>query len=63
MKRADSDSLKVIFDKYASASVEGEKYMTDEDFVVRFLRLFPESDYNKESASLLCGILDQSKDG
>ena len=28
LKRADSESLKVIFDKYATASVEGEKYMT-----------------------------------
>jgi len=63
LKRADSESLKVIFDKYATASVEGEKYMTDEDFVVKFLKLFPDENYNKESASLLCGILDQSKDG
>jgi len=63
LKRADAEQLRSIFDKYASATVDGDKYMTDEDFIVRFLNLFPDSGYNKESASLLCGILDQSKDG
>ena len=63
LKRADTDQLKAIFEKYASANLEGEKYMTEEDFIVRYLRLFPEKDYNKHSAKILCGILDQSKDG
>ena len=63
MRRADPEQLKAIFDKYASAEVDGETYMSDEDFIVRFLKLFPEKNYNKESASILCGILDQSKNG
>jgi len=63
LKRADSESLRVIFDKYATATVDGERYMTDADFVVKFLKLFPDTGYNKDSASVLCGILDQSKDG
>ena len=62
MKRADPDQLKAIFEKYASARLDGELYMTDEDFLVRFLKIFPESGYNKDSAKLLCGILDTSKD-
>lgn len=63
LKRADPDQLRAVFEKYASAKVDGVPYMTDEDFVVKFLRLFPDSNFNKHSVNLLCGILDQSKDG
>ena len=63
LKRADNDQLRTIFDKYASANVDGETYMTDEDFIVGFLKLFPKKEFNVESAKVLCGILDQSKDG
>ena len=62
MKRADPEHLRAIFEKYASAQSEGEKLMTDEDFLVKFLRIFPEGNFNKDSAELLCGILDSSKD-
>ena len=37
--------------------------MTDEDFVIKYLELLPANEYNKESLHLLCGVLDQSKDG
>ena len=63
LKRADTDQLRAIFDKYASAKIDGETYMTEEDFLVGYLKFFPEKDYNKESAKVLCGILDQRKDG
>ena len=63
LRRADSDQLRVVFEKYASANVNGVPYMTDEDFVVKFLQLFPSTEFNKHSVKLLCGILDQSKDG
>ena len=63
LKRADTEQLKNIFDKYATGHVDGETYMTDEDFIVGYLKLLPEKNYNKESANILCGILDQSKDG
>ncbi len=62
MKRADPEQLKAIFEKYASAQSEGEHLMTDEDFLVKFLKIFPEGIFNKDSAELLCGILDSSKD-
>ena len=62
LKRADSEHLKAIFEKYASASIEGEAFMTDEDFLIKFLKFFPESNFNKDSLNLLCGILDTSKD-
>jgi len=63
IKRADSQKLKSVFDKYASLEVEGVKYMTDEDFVIKYLELLPGTNYNKESLHLLCGVLDQSKEG
>ena len=62
VKRADAASLKAIFDKYASTTVDGERYMTDEDFLVRFLCIFPQEHFNKNSANLLSGVLDTSKD-
>ena len=36
--------------------------MTDEDFVVRYLKLLPEKDYNCETLSLLAGVIDSNKD-
>ena len=62
IKRADTQQLRAIFDKYASLEVEGVKYMTDEDFVIKYLELLPQTNYNKESLNLLCGVLDQSKE-
>jgi len=63
IKRADTQKLKAVFEKYASLEVDGVKYMTDEDFVIKYLELLPANEYNKESLHLLCGVLDQSKDG
>ena len=63
LKRGEEDDIKAVFDKYASTNIDGVPYMTDEDFVVKFLQLFPSENFNKNSVKLLCGILDQSKDG
>ena len=63
LKRGDEAQIRAVFDKYASTSIDGVPYMTDEDFVVKFLQLFPNTNFNKKSVKLLCGILDQSKDG
>ena len=32
-----SQSLRAVFDKYASLLVDGQTYMTDEDFVIKYL--------------------------
>ena len=37
--------------------------MTDLDFIQRFLGLYSENNYNKDSIRLLGGVLDTSKDG
>lgn len=63
MKRGNPEELQDIFDKYASRNIDGVSYMTDVDFLVRYLELFPQDNYNKHSANLLSGVLDSSKDG
>ncbi len=62
VKRADPAVLKAVFEKYASKTVEGVKYMTDADFLIRYLGLFPEENFNSSSVTLMSGVLDTSKD-
>jgi hypothetical protein len=63
VRRADTEALKAVFEKYASVKVDGELYMTDVDFIVKYLHLLPEEDFNKRSVKTLSGALDTSKDG
>ncbi|KAL3280238.1 hypothetical protein HHI36_017734 [Cryptolaemus montrouzieri] len=63
LKRANPTSLHDIFQKYASVEKNGEKFMTSEDFVIRFLGIFDEKSFSKESVNLLAAIVDTSKDG
>lgn len=62
-RRADQAKLKQVFDKHASVVKDGERYMTHEDFIRRFLKLFTHDNYNKQTVAMLGGILDTSKDG
>ena len=52
IQRANLQRLREVFSKYASVTEGGEKFLTYEDFVVRFLGLLPEQDYNKETLAL-----------
>lgn len=52
IKRATTEKLREIFLKYASFQENGEFYMTNEDFIRGYLRLFPESNYNKVKKKL-----------
>ncbi|XP_053603299.1 calcium-binding mitochondrial carrier protein Aralar1 isoform X1 [Plodia interpunctella] len=63
LKRADTDKLHEIFLSYATVEKNGERHITSEDFVRKFLGLFPEDDYNKQSVELIAGIVDMDKDG
>lgn len=57
--------MREIFDKYASVEKAGEKFMTYDDFIVKYLNLYPQVDdpNSKKSIKVLGGILDTSKDG
>ncbi|XP_042206784.1 calcium-binding mitochondrial carrier protein Aralar1-like isoform X2 [Homarus americanus] len=63
LRRAKTDNLREIFNKYASVEKSGERYMTAADFVRNYLGLYAEPNYNPNSITLLGGILDTSKDG
>lgn len=65
IKRATTEKLREIFQKYSSYQKNGEYFMTSEDFIRGYLGLFPESNYNKVSWSiilvLICKIIIQKK--
>uniref|UniRef100_A0A2A6BZC3 HLH domain-containing protein n=1 Tax=Pristionchus pacificus TaxID=54126 RepID=A0A2A6BZC3_PRIPA len=61
--RANPDHLRPIFDQYASKEREGKKFMTSEDFIRRYLGLYTEDNYNKESVKILASAADTTKDG
>lgn len=63
LKRANPDQLSEIFNKYASVEKDGEKLMTAEDFIRRYLGLFESGDFNADSVRLLASIVNTSKDG
>lgn len=47
LKRASTDKLQEIFNKYATKEEKGEKFMSSEDFVRGFLGLFPDASFNE----------------
>ncbi|CAO1429310.1 unnamed protein product [Diamesa serratosioi] len=63
LKRASTDKLHEVFNKYATKEEKGERFMSSEDFVRGFLGLFPDSSFNEQSVVLLAGVVDTSKDG
>ncbi|XP_023712752.1 calcium-binding mitochondrial carrier protein Aralar1 isoform X3 [Cryptotermes secundus] len=63
LKRAKTDRLRDIFNKYATKEKNGEKYMTPADFVQKYLGLYSDANFNSDSVKLLAGIVDTSKDG
>ncbi|XP_063376886.1 calcium-binding mitochondrial carrier protein Aralar1 isoform X2 [Cydia fagiglandana] len=63
LKRADTDRLHEIFLKFATVEKNGERFITSEDFVRKFLGLFDENDFNKDSVELIAGIVDMDKNG
>uniref|UniRef100_A0A8C1CSM6 Solute carrier family 25 member 12 n=1 Tax=Cyprinus carpio carpio TaxID=630221 RepID=A0A8C1CSM6_CYPCA len=63
-KRADPNELKGIFQKYASVvDKDGERYMTPNDFVQKYLGLHTQLHYNPKTVQLLAGVADTTKDG
>ncbi|XP_074025738.1 calcium-binding mitochondrial carrier protein aralar1 isoform X2 [Leptinotarsa decemlineata] len=63
LKRANETHLREIFNKYASVDKNGEKFMTAEDFVIKYLNILDQNNYNADTLRLLAAIVDTSKDG
>uniref|UniRef100_A0A8C9HB32 Uncharacterized protein n=1 Tax=Piliocolobus tephrosceles TaxID=591936 RepID=A0A8C9HB32_9PRIM len=62
-KRGDPHELKNIFLQYATTEVDGEHYMTLEDFVQHYHGLYNDPNSNPKIVQLLAGVADQTKDG
>ncbi|XP_064643384.1 electrogenic aspartate/glutamate antiporter SLC25A12, mitochondrial-like isoform X3 [Lineus longissimus] len=63
IKRADTDKLREIFNKYASKEIAGEKFLSPDDFVRRYLGLLRHENHNEETVTLLANIVDTTKNG
>ncbi|XP_064594898.1 electrogenic aspartate/glutamate antiporter SLC25A13, mitochondrial-like isoform X2 [Liolophura sinensis] len=61
-QRADTESLHEIFNKYASKEEGGERFMTYHDFILRYLRVLEEGDYNEETLHFFGSAIDTSRD-
>jgi solute carrier family 25 aspartate/glutamate transporter 12/13 len=61
--RANFDRLREVFHYYASVDKEGKHYMSENDFVRRYLGLYTEDNYNRETVRLIASAADTSKDG
>ncbi|CAI5444746.1 unnamed protein product [Caenorhabditis angaria] len=61
--RANPDHLRPIFERFASKTVDGKKLMTSEDFIRKYLGLYTEENYNRETVRLLASAADTTKDG
>lgn len=65
VKRANTEKLREIFERYASirSPKTGAMEMTPEDFVRRYLGMFAEENYNKESVRMIASAADTTRDG
>ncbi|KAH7693582.1 Protein K02F3.2 a, partial [Aphelenchoides avenae] len=61
--RANIEQLRNIFNSYASVEKSGKRFMTDSDFVRKYLGMYTEENYNKETVRLIASAADTSKDG
>ncbi|CAH1775700.1 unnamed protein product [Owenia fusiformis] len=62
-KRAETDKLREVFNKYASVEKAGEKFMTANDFINKYIGVFKEQDHNEYAVQLLANCADTTKDG
>ncbi|XP_038653464.1 calcium-binding mitochondrial carrier protein Aralar2 isoform X2 [Scyliorhinus canicula] len=62
-RKANPVELRTIFLKYATVEKNGERYMSPDDFVRRFLNLRNGMESNPETVKLLAGAVNQSKTG
>lgn len=61
--RAETRALFDVFQKYATHTLNDERYMTAHDFVVSYLGLLQPDNFNDTTMNILAGIADTTKDG
>ncbi|CAG5126261.1 unnamed protein product [Candidula unifasciata] len=63
VKRADTEELRTVFEKYASQQVGSEKFMTYGDLILRYLQLLDTEKYDPYTFNVLASCVDTSRDG
>ncbi|BFZ22432.1 hypothetical protein BsWGS_25470 [Bradybaena similaris] len=63
IKRADTDELRNVFEKYASQQVGSEKFMSYADLILRYLQLLDTEKYDPYTFNVLASCVDTSRDG
>ncbi|KAE9545349.1 hypothetical protein AGLY_000892 [Aphis glycines] len=63
LKRATTEQLLEVFNKYATVEKQGEKYINSVDFIKNYIGILNEPSSDLDSLRLLSGIVDTNKDG
>ncbi|XP_026815005.1 calcium-binding mitochondrial carrier protein Aralar1 [Rhopalosiphum maidis] len=63
LKRATTEQLLEVFNKYATVEKQGEKYINSVDFLKNYIGILNEPSSDLDSLRLLSGIVDTNKDG
>lgn len=63
IERADDESLRGIFEKYATHKVDNQKAMKSGEFLSKYLGLLDEKDVDEKTLKILSNLVDLNKDG
>lgn len=63
LKRATTEQLLEVFNKYATVEKQGEKYINSVDFIKNYIGILNEPSSDLDCLRLLSGIVDTNKDG
>lgn len=63
IKRSETDDLRAVFEKYATQTVDGEKYMSYSDLILRYLQLLDVEKYDPYTFNVFASCVDTSRDG
>ncbi|VVC40166.1 Hypothetical protein CINCED_3A016587 [Cinara cedri] len=63
LKRATTEQLLEVFNKYTTVEKQGERYINSVDFIKNYIGILNEPSSDLDSLWLLSGIVDTNKDG
>jgi solute carrier family 25 aspartate/glutamate transporter 12/13 len=62
--RANLECLRQVFEKYATVEdTFGQRYIKNEDFIIKYLGLLSKDNYNRETMNILSSAADTTKNG
>ncbi|XP_059174412.1 electrogenic aspartate/glutamate antiporter SLC25A13, mitochondrial-like isoform X2 [Physella acuta] len=63
IKRSETEDLRAVFEKYASKTSDGEKYMTYSDLILKYMQLLDLENYDPYTFNVFASCVDTSRDG